>query len=338
MNQGIHFERIGKTRIKLKFKEAINKRGVIVNEIGYPEFQTSNRHRLTTDDKEVLIDGLNPESRYFFSVQTDNWGWTETGERCVPLEGAANFRDLGGYQNRKAEVIPWGKLYRADGLHHLSQNDLVQLASLKIKTVIDFRTEAEAGKSPDRLPQKRGVSYIHLPIKGGEFDFATAMKLLTEGDASWPTGDFMVKNYETYLRGFPKIWRQVFLLLADTGNFPVVFHCTAGKDRTGACSALIMSLLKIPEHEIIYDHQLSNQLIAPIVETIKSRLESEGYPYKKLEPFFSAPLNALERLLEILREEYGSVESYLTEQAGMSEDSLKRVCTNLLRPVTQERV
>ncbi len=332
MNEDIYLDRIDETTVKLVFGKSLKNRKIIYDTGGFPGYPHRSEDTITTDEQEVLIKNLNPKERVFFTIQIAESAWIELAEKRIVMEGSVNFRDLGGYRNCDRQMIKWGTLFRADSLHRLSEIDLEIMASLKINTVIDFRTDREAKQSPDALPPDQQVNYVHLPIKSGEFDFISAMKLLADRDSQWPTGDFMVKNYESYLTDFPKVWKRVFLLLADTCNYPLVFHCTAGKDRTGVCAALIMLLLKIPEEEIIQDHQLSNEYIASIVDSIKKSLEDQGYPYEKLEPFFSAPLNAINRFLDILKEEYGTVDSFLIKKVELDPGILQKVRENLLRP------
>ncbi|MBU2511867.1 tyrosine-protein phosphatase [bacterium] len=337
MEIGIFLDRICKTTIKLSFGKSLKNRRIVYSEENFPHHSDQSANLITTDGSELLIENLDPKKRLFFTIQTRESGWVELAEKRILLEGAVNFRDMGGYRNIKQEVIKWGTLFRADSLHRLSDDDLKILSSLNLKTVIDFRSEKEVKKSPDRLPEDPSIKYVHLPIKSGEFDFSTAMQLLANQDSQWPTGDFMVKNYESYLNQFSIIWKQVFVLLADSNNYPLVFHCTAGKDRTGACAALIMLLLKIPVEEIILDHQLSNKYIASIVESLKLSFKDLGEQYNKLDPFLTAPLNAINRFLKLLEVKYGTVESFLIKKVGLNPDLLKKIRENLLKPTDQTK-
>ena len=139
----------------------------------------------------------------------------------------------------------------------------------------------------------------------------------------------MMKNYLSYVEQSAGVWREVFELLADPENLPLVFHCSAGKDRTGACSALILRLLGISREDIIADHQLSNLYIKPITNEIIKKLKEQGLDSDKLLPFLTAPLNGIEAFLNMIDTQFSSVESYLKSVVGLSEECLANIKINL---------
>ena len=108
------------------------------------------------------------------------------------------------------------------------------------KLVCDFRTPEEAQAQPDRLPEDGSIEYLHLPIAHGKFDPAEAVDRIRKGDISWLTDDFMTNNYIKQIDNFAGLWKQFFEQLMNPEKRPIVFHCTAGKDRTGVCAALIL--------------------------------------------------------------------------------------------------
>ncbi len=285
-----------------------------------------------TWDGEYELTELPPFRRVLFQVRDSGNRIYTFGERKIHFEGAANFRDLGGYHNKEGKVTRWGLVYRADGLFRMTENDNRLLQNLSIQTIIDFRTEKEIEKSPDLRSKGSKIRRIHLPVKSGEFDFATAMDLLLKGEGDWPASDFMVKNYESYLDRCQTTWREVFSLISDENNLPLVFHCTGGKDRSGACAALLLSLLGITEGQIIEDHQLSNECIAPVIDNIRARLDSQNLDTKKLEPFLTAPLNAIQQFLFRLTSDYGDAFQYLLKAADMEPSVLERIRHLLLEP------
>lgn len=238
-------------------------------------------------------------------------------ERRIHLKGAVNFRDLGGYRTVDGRAVKWGQVFRSDNLSRLTDSDLEVLKTLHLRLVCDLRTENEARKSPDRLPDE--VEYLNLPVNHDSFDFQVGLKKMKAGDDSWLTDEFMSEGYIRNIEEFPRIWGALFRRLADPQSRPLLFHCTGGKDRAGTCAALILLALGIPEETVIYDHQLSNVFIADIMEKINARVSSYGLDPVKLKPYFSAPEEAIITLLDHINRKYGSVQGYLIKKAGLDE-------------------
>jgi protein-tyrosine phosphatase len=252
------------------------------------------------------------------------------GERRLPLEGAVNFRDLGGYETTKGRRVRWGKVFRSDHLSRLTDRDIAFLQQMKIQCVCDFRTSAEAQKRPDRFPGNGPGEYLHLPIDNLKFNPTTLFEKLKRGDTSWLTQDFLINGYIRNIEEFTSVWGEVFRRLADPGQLALVFHCTGGKDRAGTCAALILLALGVPEETVIRDHGLSNIFIAEVLDKIYAQFESSGIDRKKISPYFTAPQYCIEALLYHLNEKYGSAADYLKLKVGVTEEMLENVRGQLL--------
>jgi protein-tyrosine phosphatase len=201
--------------------------------------------------------------------------------------------------------------------------------SLNLKLVCDLRTENEAKKSPDRLPDSQ-VEYLNLPVNHDQFDFQVGLKKMKQGDDSWLTNEFMIEGYIRNIEEYPNIWARVIKRLIDPKSRPLLFHCTGGKDRAGTCAALILLALGIPEETVIEDHQLSNIYIADIMDQINARISSYGLDPKKLKPYFSAPKEAIIALLDHIKVHYGSTHDYLIKKAGLDKRVLSVLRKELL--------
>ncbi|MDY6852415.1 MAG: tyrosine-protein phosphatase, partial [Thermodesulfobacteriota bacterium] len=276
------------------------------------------------------VSGLDPGIRPYFEVTPDGGPGVMTAERRVPLEGSFNFRDLGGYRTTDGRRVKWGRVFRSDHLARLTEQDQVLLGNMGLRLVCDFRTPAETEKAPDRLPQDSSIEYLHLPVIHGEFDPAVAMARMKQGDIGWLTHDFMLKRYKKKVDDFPDIWGTVLNRLADPGNRPLVFHCTAGKDRAGACAALILLALGVPEETVIYDHGLSNVYIADVLEKVYKYIRAMGVDPEAVHPYFTAPRDAIEAFLNHIREVYGGADNYFRTKAGVSGEALDRLRQDLL--------
>ena len=164
------------------------------------------------------------------------------------------------------------------------------------------------------LPKDGSMEYLHMPIAHGKFDPAEAIGRIKKGDISWLTDDFMTNNYLKQIDDFADLWGQFFQRLMDSQNRPLVFHCTAGKDRTGVCAALILLTAGVPESTVIADHALSNIYNAQVINRIKHEIRKFGIDPEDMRSYLSAPRESMEAVLAHLRENYGSAKEYLIQE------------------------
>ncbi len=277
----------------------------------------------------IRVSGLDPAARYYFSLEA-RADRLVTAERRVWMDGAVNFRDLGGYKTHDGRRVRWGRVFRADGLSRLSDTDLQRLKQMDIRRVYDFRTASEIEGAHDRLPEDGSAARIHLPVSHGKFDFADAVRRLQNGDTAWLTPDFMVNGYIRNLEKYPQTWAAVIRDLAGPEAGPVVFHCTGGKDRTGTCAALILLALGVPEETVIDDHQVSNIYIARLLPRLYRQMEKAGIDPDALFPYLTAPRQCILAVVDYIMENYGTAADYLIRKAGMRLDEIERLQQNLL--------
>lgn len=262
------------------------------------------------------------DTRPYFQVVPEGGRGIITAERRVPLEGAVNFRDLGGYETSDGQRVKWGQVFRSDGLSRLTTRDRDVLKGIGIRVVYDFRTPSEVDMAPDQLPDGTGIEYLHLPVVHGEFDSVRAFERIKEGDITWLSKDFMVKGYIRNVEEFGGTWGNVLKGLIKPESRPLVFHCTGGKDRAGVCAAIILLALGVPEDTVVYDHGLSNVYIAELLESVYERIRKVGIDPEKVSPYFTAPRDCILTLLDHIREVYGSISSYLRTKAGISDEEV----------------
>ncbi len=280
-----------------------------------------------TNQSSVVLQDLDQNVRHYFAVNPDGDRKIITAERRVVLEGAFNFRDLGGYQSIDGRRTKWGRIYRSDGLARLTASDRAVLKQIGIRLVCDLRAPAEVKKSPDRLPEDSAIEYLNFPIVSGNFDTVTAHEKIKKGDIDWLTEDYMIKGYINNIDAYATTWTALFEHLAAPASYPLVFHCTGGKDRAGVCAALILLSLGVSEETVIYDHGLSNEFLADILPKLYSYFSSFGIEKENLLPYLTAPRAAIIALLDHIRQTYGSAVDYLKNKAGVSQktlDGLKR--------------
>src|SRR5256714_3214386 len=169
-------------------------------------------------------------------------------ERRIRLEAVFNFRDLGGYKTDDGRMVRWRQLFRADGLYRMTPADAETVRELGINSVLDLRTEDEIG-TRGRFPvDKVPVEYHHLPF----------LDVVPDPDF-YPTPvppGFMAEHYHDILHGGTDHVVGALRILAQPEAYPAVFHCAAGKDRTGILAALVLSLLGVPDEDIAEDYGL----------------------------------------------------------------------------------
>ncbi|RJP81678.1 MAG: tyrosine-protein phosphatase [Desulfobacteraceae bacterium] len=268
--------------------------------------------------------------RRYFSIISENGQRIISAERLVHLEGTLNFRDLGGYKTDTGKHVKWGKIFRSDSLSKLTQKDHFILNQMGLKTVFDFRGKAEMERSPDRLPRDGSIVFFHLPVSSHSFDTLSALERLKKGDTGWLTESFMRDGYITNIDQYAQTWGMVMNCLSIAENRPLVFHCTAGKDRTGTFAALLLLLLGVPEETIIHDHGISNFFLADFLEKLFAYFKTYGVEREKINPYLTAPKDAIIALLDHIRKKYGSAEEYFLRKAGLKSDTIQVLRKDLL--------
>jgi len=252
-------------------------------------------------------------------------------KRRLILNGAVNFRDIGGHRANDQRLVKTGLVYRSDHLSRLDVNDHQILLELNFKTVCDLRSPREQDRSPDLLPQNGTICLMSLPIQANFFDPATAMKRLYSGDDSWLTMDFLCKLYLNYLDDFGMVWGKILRLIASPENLPLVFHCTGGKDRTGIFAALLLKFLGVDEELIFSDHDLSNTFNAERLRPFYAKFAELGIGPEKAATYLHAPPEPLAAMFAHLKKRYGTVEDYLRTEADLESVTLKALQDNLLQ-------
>src|SRR4051794_26473069 len=167
-----------------------------------------------------------------------------------------NCRDLGGYPTADGRVTRWGCVYRSDGLDQLTDADLDVLEAIGVRIVFDFRMDSEVDAAPSRLPDHPALKRQRLPI-GDAGPGESLMEMLLRGDITEYTVEGVAEIYESILDDAAKEFGAVVAAAADPENHAVLFHCTAGKDRTGLMAMLLLGVLGVPDDVIISDYELT---------------------------------------------------------------------------------
>jgi protein-tyrosine phosphatase len=292
-------------------------------EIDTPVAHLDNAH-------SVVLCGLDPGRPHFFRLVAEGGATLVVGERRPAVEGAPNLRDLGGYEANDGRCVKWGTIFRSSNLARLTDKGMALVKQLGIRFVCDFRTEAEAARAPDRFPDSSRTGYLQLPIQHGDFEPTAVFDRIRNGDYAWISEEFMLQGYIESIECHFPVWLRFFNLLADSRCRPLLFHCTGGKDRTGAAAALILLALGVPEETVVRDYGLSDGYNTAVRREINDHLGSLGVDIAKVAPYFTAPESRMRALLAHINRTCGSAVDYLVKRAGVREETLERLRADLL--------
>ena len=240
--------------------------------------------------------------------------------RAIDCDGAFNLRDLGGYRSSDGRTVKWRTVFRGDGMHRITDTRRVAI-DLRLRTVIDLRTVAEVSGGQYRCD---GVDVVHLPLLRDTWDAAS---LIAEtADAA----DFLVRRYIEMTEIGASAIAAAFELLASERRLPVVFHCSAGKDRTGLLAALLLAALGVDDHQIAQDYNLSASAMDRLVAwTTAHRPEVAEHMARQPSPFLACPPDAIVAVLQHLRAQHGAIHLYLAD-IGVDRETTERLRDHLL--------
>lgn len=242
-------------------------------------------------------------------------GW----DRLLPLKGAFNLRDFGGYATARGGHVRRGMLYRSGTMHHLSEEDERQLASLGIATVFDLRRRGEREAEPTRWCEAAG-----LDLLSRDHDQSTGvLQEMLDDSALTPSRlrETMLGLYRVLAGEHGPSYKIIFDRLLD-GKVPLLLNCAAGKDRTGVGVALILSALDVPRDAILADYVMTAE-VADFSRIVRGRYAL--FPPETLAPLFAADPDYLLTFFAQMEEEHGGVEDFLANQLGIGAPEKKRL-------------
>jgi protein-tyrosine phosphatase len=283
---------------------------------------------------KVTVSGIDPFERPYFELAADGGEKRRiVAERRLPLEGSDNFRDIGGYETEDRRVVRWGLLYRSNDLAHLSANDLRYLTRLQVQLVCDFRSEPERQRDPNLSPGNAPKTE-ELTIQVEGVDPTALQDRIRTGVSGDQLELIMMNAYRSFVTQHSDQFAKMFERILDPANLPTIVHCTAGKDRTGFASAMVLSALGVPEKTIYEDYLATNVYranykkwitrLVPIYSLFRTRGED-------MEPLLDARRPYLEASFETIDAHYGSVDAYLEKRLGLTPDKRTRLREIFLR-------
>lgn len=287
--------------------------------------------------KEAMVTGLNTAVRHYFRLEFRGGAWDGrsflAAERTLPLQKGINLRDVGGFHTADGQMVRWGKLYRSGSLSRLTQSDLAYLQRLGIKLVSDFRSMEERTQQPDRLPDLPDLIERPLPMESAD-RWERLRGAYTIFFRKARLDDFMLDTYRrVMIDNNAHVIGEIFQRLADPAQLPALIHCTAGKDRTGLVSAMLLLTLGVPEEAVLADYTLSNLFYDHFRKGIAADLKQVapwGISVDDLQDLLLVKAKTLQGALAYLRQTYGSLDDYLRDQANVSEETFTHLRENWL--------
>ena len=254
------------------------------------------------------------------------------------LINAANARDLGGYPTADGRRVRRGLLYRASALHRLTEADVEAVRGLRLACLIDLRHPAEVELiGANRLPTPPPGRVLALPLLDPEHDiFGRIASALARGSGApalppGGTAGAMVDLYRWFVTaGLPReVCAAALRLIASPDGLPLMFHCTAGKDRTGWLAALVLSVLGVDRELIVDDYLRTNELNAEATAFLLSRYADKVADPGPIAPLFEARREYLEAAFAEV-DRLGGMDAFVRDGLGLSEAVLADLRTNLL--------
>ena len=257
----------------------------------------------------------------------------------VPLQGASNFRDFGGYKGSLG-TLQSGRLFRSDRLSALNASDGATLEELGINLVIDLRRGSEVQEHPTRWPVTPAPELWHVPVFEDGADHNTLQQLVSVPEARRdPTvsARIMVQIYRSMILdpGPRAQFRRIFERLAADGAPTLLAHCSGGKDRTGVFAALVQGVLGVHRDDIVADYLLTDRYydgLANIEARTSQIFEHEDFEFSidAMVPIFSARQEYLEAALSEVEQHYGDIEGFVTQGLEISPDMLQKLRAALI--------
>lgn len=290
---------------------------------------------------ELKIENLN--YRPYFLIREKKQSYT-IGERTLRVEGMNNFRDMGGYETSDGTSVKWGMLYRSDHIHNATDKGVEFLKTLDIHTVIDYRSDIEVTKYPNKSIDENVNIYqldpsAHAAELSAQFqsskeneDINLINKIIEqkENGTLVSQANIIKKQYQTFARGeeSKKAFSEMLHIIADPKAPAVVQHCRGGKDRTGFGALLVLGILGVSKEDIVEDY-----LLTGVNRIERNEVKMEGYKKLTDDPevlshlysFIDTKSEFIETSIDEIVNHYGAIEKYVIAELGVSQEEIKRI-------------
>ncbi|WP_254050233.1 tyrosine-protein phosphatase [Myroides sp. N17-2] len=303
--------------LEVKIDGENSKNIVIINSEKYWRIYSGNSMQNLRKDINIAeglktIDTISskPNNTFeLYALETDTEVTVE-GLRQLPLDGQPNFRDLGGYTTTDNRTVKWGLLFRSGQLSSLSDQDLHYLSTIPLTTIVDFRSEQESEEQKTLLPSTV-LNEVLLPITPGNLSKDMVMQIVMDGDNTSAAQLLIDINEQLILHNQPQY--KAFFQEVQQAEAPLMFNCTAGKDRTGLAAALLLSALGVDQKTIEEDYLLTNKFVNLSLQKVQDHFNLAEEQANVLLTLLTVQEQYLAKALSTIEQNYGTVECFLTE-------------------------
>ncbi len=264
-------------------------------------------------------------ARSFVHIFDPRRGFVVAAERRIEMDGPRNLRDLGGYPSVGGASTRWGKVFRSDRLDAMTDADRARVVGMGMTKVFDLRVDAEVAEAPDRLPP--GLNLVGLAMSSDGARARTLTERIEAGELIRFGEAEMSDGYLVMLEEFTGHISRVVEAVA--GGDTVMFHCTAGKDRTGVVAMVLLSICGVGDESILDDYELTNSYGPPRAEQFSDLLRARGLDPDAFATLWTAPRSVMRNVLHGMRERWGSIDGYL-EHAGIDASVAEAVRRRML--------
>jgi protein-tyrosine phosphatase len=241
--------------------------------------------------------------------------------RHIPLTGTFNIRDLGGYSTATGSSTLWRRLLRADSLHKLDQAGIAALLAEGLTTVVDLRHEHELIAAPSPFAAHAGVTYLNVDLLAD---------LLPDAHGEYQEGrDVLLDLYVRVIDDRGAKLLQILDAIANAPDGAVLFHCAAGKDRTGIVAALLLGIAEVQRDAILDDYELTTLQMAAVMPDYERRAAERGQDLRNLHALLASRRETMAALLDHIDMRHGGIPAYLAAIA-LSPNATDKLRSRLL--------
>ena len=237
------------------------------------------------------------------------------------INSVSNFRDVAIGSKMKNNI-----LFRCAKLSTLNDEDIKKIEDLNPHAIIDFRDPKEINKAPDNLSKDLLKKYVSLPISASTLSRMVDQKNI-DGDNKFTYEKVMEESYKLYINNHKHVWKEFIKILLKANNNPIIFHCSAGKDRTGIASFIIQKLCDNPMELIFENYLLSNELLtinaATAEQTTASKKNDQLITEVMLDTLSKVKKSYLISGINEIENQFESLENYIIQELGFTDADIK---------------
>ncbi|MEV5026351.1 tyrosine-protein phosphatase [Paenibacillus sp. LPE1-1-1.1] len=321
--------RMGENQIQISWHPPVKLEKVAIYRSAANEFNEAESHliAIVTQGSQWTFQDPQPNARGYYYVKFSESMVISVTDRVLPLEGALNFRDMGGYVTEDGRRVKWGSLFRSADLSRLSPTDLPYLKELGIQWICDLRTAEEVALSPSPqigIEQNENLSF--MPTANP--NLMSALAGITES---------MLVDMNRHMVGNTALTSAILQKLLEGGGAPALFHCAAGKDRTGFVSAVLLQAMGVPRSTVLHDYALTNLFTDRFKEQWNGANQAHAPFMSELTPAVAQALMEarpayLQASFDEIDARYGSFEQYWEQALGFTQADREKLQSMYLTP------